>query len=99
MASTRCQILYIALCCHMPKAVRRDSHIAIVVKVVCRYMKGSCPPACLDKVACCSLLPGCDRGSGLRAPGSWTPFGDKGLLDLAVKAEERWVGDKGVGSA
>ncbi len=55
--------------------------------------------ACLDKVACCSLLPGCDRGSGLRAPGSWTPFGDKGLLDLAVKAEERWVGDKGVGSA
>ena len=28
--------------------------------------------ACLDKglAASCSLLPGCDRGSGLRAPGS-----------------------------
>ncbi len=55
--------------------------------------------ACLNKAACCSLLPGCDRGSGLRAPGGWDPFGDKGLLDLAVKAEERWVGDKGLESA
>jgi len=55
--------------------------------------------ACLNKAACCSLLPGCDRGSGLGVPGSWAPFGDKGLLDLAVKAEERWVGDKGLGSA
>ncbi len=55
--------------------------------------------ACLNKAACCSLLPGCDRGSGLRAPGSWDPFGVKGLLDLAVKAEERWVGDKGLESA
>lgn len=55
--------------------------------------------ACLNKAACCSLLPGCDRWSGLRAPGSWGPFGDKGLLDLAVKAEERWVGDKRLGSA
>ncbi len=39
----------------MPKAVRRDSHIAIVVKVVCRYMEGSCPPvsnASLQLTAC-----------------------------------------------
>lgn len=57
---------------------------------------------CLTEPACCCpllLVPDCGRGSGLRAPGSGAPLGDRGLLDLAVKAEARWVGDKGFESA